>query len=72
MGDSGRPMITLASYGQQGSSARVRIYDWLKYLGISPARNFSYVGGSNNSFSTLASNLPKVLRGTLEVGALSH
>lgn len=72
MGDSGRPMITVASYGQQGSSARVRIHDWLRYVGISSVRNYDYVGGSNNSFSTLVSNMPKVARAESELWKLAR
>ena len=64
-------MITVASYGPSGSSARVRIHDWLTYLGISPSRNFDYVGGANNSFTTLAQNIPAVVRAELELRKLA-
>lgn len=65
-------MITVASYGHQGSSARVRIHDWLKYLDISASRNYSYVGGSNNSISTLVSKIPAVLRAERELRRLAR
>lgn len=71
MGELVGSMITVASYGQRGSSARVRIHDWLKYLDISASRNYDYVGGSNNSIATLARDIPGVVRAELELRRLA-
>lgn len=54
-------MITVATYGKAGSSARVRIYDWLDYLGLSEVTSHEYLGKADNSFGTLAKHLPGVL-----------
>lgn len=55
-------MITVASYGHGGSSARVRVHDWIRHLGLSVTAEYDYIGTSENSFSTLASRLPDVAR----------
>jgi glycosyltransferase involved in cell wall biosynthesis len=72
VGENLGSMITVASYGQRGSSARVRIHDWLKYLDIPASRNYDYVGGSNNSISTLARDIPGVVRAELELRQLAR
>lgn len=53
-------LTTVASYGRKGSSARVRIYEWLDFLGLD-ARKFTYTGQGDNSISTLARNVDKAL-----------
>lgn len=47
---SRHPELLLASqYGAAGSSTRVRLYDWVKHLGITSAKRFEYRGTSSNS-----------------------
>lgn len=53
-------LTTVASYGRKGSSARVRIYEWLDFLGLD-ARKYTYTDQGDNSISTLARNLDKAL-----------
>lgn len=54
-------MITVATYGRNGSSARVRIHDWLDYLGLVDVQSHAYLGLADNSFTTLAKHMPQVL-----------
>ncbi|MCX6500283.1 MAG: hypothetical protein NTU93_16040 [Arthrobacter sp.] len=63
-------LLTIATYGRSGSSARVRIHDWLGYLGIS-ARHLSYTGQANNSISTLLSHLDKVVHSEVSLSRLA-
>lgn len=64
-------MITVATYGRNGSSARVRIYDWLDYLGIEATRNYSYLGKADNSFTTLSRHLPQVMAAEISLRRLA-
>lgn len=57
---STRSLITVASYGSNGSSARVRIYDWLDILGLDADRH-TYLGLSNNAPTLLMNNFPRVV-----------
>lgn len=54
-------MITIATYGRNGSSARVRIHDWLDYLGIAATQEYAYLGKAENSFTTLSRHMPQVV-----------
>lgn len=51
---------TVTSYGRNGSSARVRVFDWLDFLGLR-AESHTYLGGSDNSVRSLASKFPSIL-----------
>ena len=53
-------LTTVASYGRKGSSARVRIYEWLDFLGLE-ARKYTYTDQGDNSISTLGRNLDKAV-----------
>ncbi|MCC9176122.1 hypothetical protein [Arthrobacter sp. zg-Y750] len=53
-------LTTVASYGRKGSSARVRIYEWLDFLGLD-ARKYTYTDQGDNSIATLARNVDKAL-----------
>lgn len=63
-------LLTIATYGRSGSSARVRIHDWLEYLGVS-AGHLSYTGQGNNSISTLLKNLDKVFEAEVSLARLA-
>lgn len=65
-------MITVATYGRNGSSARVRIHDWLDYLGIVATRNYCYLGKADNSITTLSSHLPQVTAAELSLRRLAY
>lgn len=54
-------MITVATYGRNGSSARVRIHDWLDYLGVAATKDYTYLGQADNSLSTLSKHVPEVV-----------
>lgn len=56
----------IASYGRSGASARVRLFDWLDYIGIN-AREEVYIGGSNNSIKSLLSRPVDVLTAEMRV-----
>ena len=43
---------TFTSYGSDGGSTRVRVFDWLNHLGLE-ADSFTYLGRATNSLSTL-------------------
>lgn len=64
-------MITVATYGRNGSSARVRIHDWLDYLGVEAAQSYEYLGLADNSFTTLSKHVPQVLRAERSLRALA-
>lgn len=53
-------LVTVATYGIAGSSARVRIHDWLRFLDID-AINHDYLGGSENGLATVLRRLPRVV-----------
>jgi glycosyltransferase involved in cell wall biosynthesis len=53
-------LLTVSSYGRGGSSARVRIFDWLDHLGVR-AETHDYLGGSDNGLRSTARGLPAVL-----------
>jgi glycosyltransferase involved in cell wall biosynthesis len=55
------PLVTVATYGVAGSSARVRIHDWLNFLDIG-AVHHDYLGGGENSLGTIVRGLPRVVR----------
>lgn len=63
-------LVTVAAYGRAGGSARVRIYDWLDFLGLD-AEVFDYAGKGNNSISTILRNAPAVLGAEISLRALS-
>lgn len=65
-------MITVATYGRNGSSARVRIHDWLDYLGVTDVQSHSYLGLADNSFTTLGKHLPQVLAAERSLRALAR
>lgn len=65
-------MITVATYGRNGSSARVRIHDWLDYVGVSDARSYAYLGLADNSFTTLGRHVPQVLAAERSLRALAR
>lgn len=54
-------LVTVATYGVAGSSARVRIHEWLEYLGIA-AVHHDYLGGSENGLGTVVRGLPRLVR----------
>lgn len=53
--------MTVATYGSAGSSARVRIHDWLNFLNIA-ADHHDYLGGGENGLGTVVRALPRVAR----------
>lgn len=63
-------LTTVASYGRKGSSARVRIYEWLDFLGLD-ARRYTYTDQGDNSISTLARNADKALRAEVDLRKLT-
>lgn len=65
-------MITVATYGRSGSSARVRIHDWLDYLGVTDTESHAYLGLADNSFTTLAKHMPQVLSAELSLRAMAR
>lgn len=55
------PVVTVATYGVTGSSARVRIHDWLNFLDVA-AVHHDYLGGSENALGTVVRGLPRLAR----------
>lgn len=53
------PITTVSSYGAGGSSARVRLFDWLAHLRL-PHRSIDYLGAPDNRPSTLLRRWPSV------------
>ena len=45
-------LVTVSTYGRTGGSARVRVFDWLDWLGIE-AESETYAGTSDNAPSTI-------------------
>lgn len=62
--------VTVATYGIAGSSARVRIHDWLNFLDIS-AVHYDYLGGAENALGTVVRGLPRLLRAELDLRHLA-
>lgn len=62
-------LVTVATYGPTGSSARVRVHDWVDYLGLD-AVHYGYLGGGDNSVSTVVRNIDRVVRAEFELGRL--
>lgn len=62
--------VTVATYGIAGSSARVRIHDWLNFLDIS-AIHYDYLGGAENALGAVVSGLPRLLRAELNLRLLA-
>ncbi|MCQ2001777.1 glycosyltransferase family protein [Arthrobacter zhaoxinii] len=62
-------LVTVATYGRAGGSARVRIYDWLDFLRVDAAV-FDYAGMGDNGVSTILRNAPSALRAEVELRAL--
>ncbi|MGK0715084.1 hypothetical protein ACR5KS_03315 [Leucobacter sp. W1153] len=60
------PLLVASQYGRGGSSTRVRVYDWLEYLGISHVERFEYRGVSSNSPQSLLKDLPGSIRAERE------
>jgi glycosyltransferase involved in cell wall biosynthesis len=52
-------ITVISSYGSGGSSARVRLFDWLKVLDV-PFEQSDYLGKSDNSLSSIVEDLPRV------------
>jgi len=63
-------LVTVATYGAAGSSARVRIYDWLRFLDLTAAQN-DYLGGRENGLGTIIHKLPSVIRAESNLRRLS-
>jgi glycosyltransferase involved in cell wall biosynthesis len=52
-------LTVVSSYGAGGSSARVRLFDWMNYLEM-PFEQSDYLGKSDNALSTILKDLPSV------------
>ncbi|SDS34597.1 glycosyltransferase family protein [Agrococcus carbonis] len=63
------PLVTVSSYGPAGSSARVRLFDWLAHLGI-PHASHTYLGGRDNRLGSIAAEPRAVLRAEAGLRAL--
>ncbi|CCH88127.1 Glycosyl transferase group 1 [Modestobacter italicus] len=55
------PLVVAASYGPTGASTRVRVLDWMRFLGLEPVVS-TYLGTSNVRPGTLARRPLGVLR----------
>ena len=53
-------LTVVSSYGAGGSSARVRLFDWLHFLDH-PFEQSDYLGKSDNALSTILRELPQVV-----------
>jgi len=53
-------LVTVSSYGSGGSSARVRLFDWLDFLDL-PYTQSDYLGKSDNGLRTILGELPKLV-----------
>jgi glycosyltransferase involved in cell wall biosynthesis len=62
-------LVTVASYGADGSSARVRILDWLAHTGIA-ADIHQYTGAADNQPATLARSPFRTLSAEVEIRRL--
>lgn len=60
---------TISSYGTTASSTRVRLNDWLRYLGIK-ATHHHYAGLGNNRPRSIAANAPGVARAEIALRRL--
>jgi glycosyltransferase involved in cell wall biosynthesis len=56
---TGSRLTVVSSYGAGGSSARVRLFDWLHYLEL-PFEQSDYLGKSDNGLGTILRELPQV------------
>ncbi|MBD1590427.1 glycosyltransferase family 4 protein [Arthrobacter sp. S1_S22] len=63
--------MTVATYGAAGSSARVRIHDWLRFLEID-AINHDYLGGGENGLATVLRGLPRVVSAEFNLRRLAR
>ncbi|QEE60841.1 glycosyltransferase family 4 protein [Salinibacterium sp. dk2585] len=63
-------MYTVTAYGRMAGSARVRVFDWLDWLGLEPRSMETYVSGSDNRLSSLVRKLPGVATAELRLRAL--
>jgi glycosyltransferase involved in cell wall biosynthesis len=59
-GAESRDLVTVSSYGSGGSSARVRLFDWLDWLDL-PYKQMDYLGKSDNGLKTILGELPQLL-----------
>lgn len=64
------PLVTVATYGAAGSSARVRVHDWLKFLSMAAVNN-DYLGGRENGAGTIAQKLPSVIQAEMNLRHLA-
>jgi glycosyltransferase involved in cell wall biosynthesis len=56
-----RKLVTVSAYGLRGSSARVRIFDWLRILHLD-AEKSTYLDRADNPLGALLGDLPAVVR----------
>ncbi|MFD2092769.1 glycosyltransferase [Blastococcus deserti] len=61
MHDPTPTLITVSAYGYAGPSSRVRVYDWLRHLGV-PSTNHDYLGAADASFRRIVSRPGATLR----------
>lgn len=58
-------LVTVSAYGKSGPSSRVRVYDWLRHLGVD-STNYDYLGAADASFVRIATQPGAAVRA--EVG----
>lgn len=63
--------VLVSSYGRRGSSARVRLYDWMDYLNH-PYDEYNYVDTPDNSIATLARRPKDVLTAEINLRTLAR
>lgn len=63
--------VLVSSYGRRGSSARVRLYDWMDYLDH-PYEEYNYVDTPDNSITTLAGRPKDVLTAEINLRKLAR
>ncbi|MGN7202496.1 glycosyltransferase [Arthrobacter sp. SAFR-044] len=67
----GNPLVTVATYGVTGGSARVRIHDWLHFLDIE-AVHHDYLGGGENGLRSIIRGLPRLVHAELNLRRLAR
>ncbi len=65
-----RKLVTVSAYGVRGSSARVRIFDWLRVLGIDAERS-TYLDRADNPLGALARDPSAVVAAERRLRALA-
>ena len=65
------PLVTVTTYGVAGSSARVRIHDWLTFLKIA-AVHHDYLGEGENGLQTIVRGLPRLVRAESKLRRLTR